>query len=310
MGKADTNSARVCEYGAVHQANPGAVYEPGVVGGHTGVVSTVDPLRRELGAFLRGSREQLDPTELGLPTTRRRRTPGLRREEVAASSGVGLAWYTWLEQGRVVTSRQVLESLATTLRMTPDERRHLLTLGGYAVVNEPGGEIVDDLLPLLESWQLTPALLLDHRFDVLAGNVAYSAVWPEPVLPVDSTARPNLLHALATNYSLRTMPVSEPDLVYELFLRFRVRVDRHADDPGVWRVLDGLHAARPDLAHWWDCRAVRDSGTWPAVLELPGGPTLRLAFSLLQPGGSSTTLLVQAPVDEVTTAWIRQRVRQ
>src|SRR3569623_1156445 len=87
--------------------------------------------RRELGTFLRSRRERTNPVQVGLPPAGRRRTPGLRREEVATLAGVGVTWYTWLEQGRDIRpSAQVLESLARTLLFDPHERAHLMLLGG------------------------------------------------------------------------------------------------------------------------------------------------------------------------------------
>src|SRR5580658_9337157 len=85
--------------------------------------------RSELAAFLRSRRERISPECAGLPPGPRRRTAGLRREEVAQLSGVGLTWYTWLEQGRPINaSTQVLDAIARTLRLDPAEHRHLYTL--------------------------------------------------------------------------------------------------------------------------------------------------------------------------------------
>src|SRR6478672_12994659 len=82
--------------------------------------------RHELAAFLRSRRERIAPEDAGLPSGHRRRTAGLRREEVAQLAGVGVTWYTWLEQGRPIrASAQVLEAVARTLRLDPTERQHL-----------------------------------------------------------------------------------------------------------------------------------------------------------------------------------------
>src|SRR5512138_1463827 len=86
--------------------------------------------RAELAAFLRSRRERITPADAGLPPGPRRRTPGLRREEVAQLAGVGVTWYTWLEQGRPINaSVQVLDAIARTLRLDPAEREHLYRLG-------------------------------------------------------------------------------------------------------------------------------------------------------------------------------------
>src|SRR6187455_3378721 len=116
------------------------------VGRHTGFrmsVATVEPLalpvelngtdlrRRELGAFLRNRRERVQPEDVGLRSSRRRRTPGLRREEVAQLAGVGVTWYTWLEQGRDINpSGQVLDAISRTLQFDSHEHAHLFTLAG------------------------------------------------------------------------------------------------------------------------------------------------------------------------------------
>src|ERR1700749_3008086 len=102
--------------------------------------------RRELAAFLRSRRESTDPEALGLRPGPRRRTPGLRREELAQLSGISVTWYTWLEQARRISvSRQVIESLARVLRMTPAEREHLFTVAGLALPAQTAGRPeVDD----------------------------------------------------------------------------------------------------------------------------------------------------------------------
>ncbi|GAA2799186.1 helix-turn-helix domain-containing protein [Saccharopolyspora taberi] len=253
--------------------------------------------RRELGAFLRAAREQVAPVELGLPDTGRRRTPGLRREEVAAASGIGLAWYTWLEQGRVSTSRQVLESVARTLKLGPDARTQLLALGGFTSAGEPEADRIAELRPLLASWPHSPALLLDHSFDVHAANDAYRVVWPEP--------GENLLLHLATSEAAGER-LGSGELLYQLFLRFRMQADRRGADPRVRRVFDDLRRLRPDLGHWWACRGVPETQVWESDVLVPDGPRLRFAFSLLLPGGASAAaLLVQAPADAGTAEWMR-----
>src|SRR6266852_9763447 len=97
--------------------------------------------RQALADFLRKRRARLSPADVGLPPGMRRRTPGLRREEVAQLASMGTSWYIWLEQGRDVhPSAQVLESLAQALQLTPNERRHLFYLAGQALPAQPDSE--------------------------------------------------------------------------------------------------------------------------------------------------------------------------
>src|ERR1051325_10177200 len=117
--------------------------------------------RREAGVFLRSRRERLTPEDVGLPRGSRRRTPGLRREEVAMLAGVGTTWYTWLEQGRdVQPSSEVLAALAQTLRLDRAEWRHVFVLNDRALpepsVPEPE-KVTAPLLRMLESLTTQPA---------------------------------------------------------------------------------------------------------------------------------------------------------
>src|SRR5213080_3763616 len=118
---------------------------------------TSEQRRRELAAFLRSRRERVRPEQVGLPPSRRRRTPGLRREEVAQLAGVGVTWYTWLEQARQINaSPQVLDAIARTLQFDSHEHAHLFTLAGLpttSIEHECGAltpaaqTIVDQLEP-------------------------------------------------------------------------------------------------------------------------------------------------------------------
>src|SRR5262245_48549853 len=123
--------------------------------------------RAHLSEFLRIRREALGPKEVGLPGGGRRRTPGLRREEVAQLAGVGTTWYTWLEQGRDVrASRSVLEAIADALRMTPAERSHLIVLGrGEEIANgrAPREQASQQLVALVENLGASPACVLGRR---------------------------------------------------------------------------------------------------------------------------------------------------
>ena len=132
--------------------------------------------REELADFLRTRRAALQPGDVGLPVGGRRRTPGLRREEVAQLAGVGTTWYTWLEQGREVrASLDVLEALARALRLNQAERTHLILLGrGEAPppCKNPAERVSSTLRRLIENLGPNPAYILGRRWDYLAWNDA------------------------------------------------------------------------------------------------------------------------------------------
>ncbi len=135
--------------------------------------------RAELGAFLRARREASDPVSAGFPAGSRRRTPGLRREELAQLAGLSVTWYTWLEQARDISvSRPVVGSLARALRLTAAERAHLFTLAGLALPPaDPAPPVVEPTLTrLVDALHPHPAYVASAWWDVLACNDAYAGM--------------------------------------------------------------------------------------------------------------------------------------
>ena len=138
--------------------------------------------RNELAAFLRSRRERITPEDVGLPGGHRRRTAGLRREEVAQLAGVGVTWYTWLEQGRPIrASVQVLEAVARTLRLDAVERQHLFRLAeapDTATAGDGGPRLPPQIQAILDGLNPMPASVVTERFDILAWNAAYAVLIP------------------------------------------------------------------------------------------------------------------------------------
>lgn len=147
-------------------------------------METEERRRRELASFLRSRRNRLDPEVAGVRHAYgRRRTPGLRREEISALAGVSVTWYTWLEQGRRIrVSRQVLTSIADALRLDDTETAHLFRLAGELPPasdgSEVGGRISQPYLTLLEHLDPLPAFIVNARFDILAWNHGFCVLFP------------------------------------------------------------------------------------------------------------------------------------
>src|SRR3954454_2249881 len=139
-----------------------------------------DRRRDELADFLRNRRASLTPDDVGLPNGGRRRTPGLRREEVAQLAGVGATWYTWLEQGRDVrASLEVLEAISSALRLTRAERAHLILLGRGEEAppcKSPVERASASLRRLIANLGTNPAYIIGRRWDYLAWNDAATAL--------------------------------------------------------------------------------------------------------------------------------------
>jgi transcriptional regulator with XRE-family HTH domain len=177
-----------------------------------------------LGEFLRARRERLTPEEVGLPSYGRRRTPGLRREEVAQLAHIGTSWYTSLEQGREVNpSVQVLDSIAEALQLSVDEQRHLHRLANTAKAREaePAQEVSLGLERMLKALEPNPAFILGRSWDMLMWNRAAEIVFHLPAFAMESGQRPNWLRRFLTDSSLRTNNPDWEAKVQVMVARFR-----------------------------------------------------------------------------------------
>jgi transcriptional regulator with XRE-family HTH domain len=221
-------------------------------------VEVTDTRRQELASFVRSRRERLRPEQVGLPRSRRRRTPGLRREEVAQLAGVGVTWYTWLEQGRDINpSPQVLEAIARTLRFDVHERNHLFTLAG-APVAAPVDEC-STLFPtaraILESLEPNSAVLMNARWDILAYNRAYASFFPDlDGIPVEDR---NCIWLAFTEPDWRRVIVDWDEVAARMVGEYRASMAEHLDDPSWHALLERLLDASPEFASRWERHEVR-----------------------------------------------------
>lgn len=209
--------------------------------------------QKEFGDFLRSRRERLTPVEVGLPNGSRRRTPGLRRDEVALLAGVGITWYTWLEQGRDVRpSAEVLNALAEALRLDRAERQHLFTLADRPSpeLRATGPEHVPEaLVRMLNSMADQPAYVLGRRWDVLAWNEAAIAVFGD-FSRLDGDAR-NLMHMMFANESYRQLLADWDDHAPLSLAMFRADSARYVGDPDFERLIALLIQESPEFRAWW-----------------------------------------------------------
>ncbi len=250
--------------------------------------------RAELADFLKARRGALQPADVGLPGCGRRRTPGLRREEVAQLAGVGTTWYTWLEQGREVrASVQVLESLATALRMTSAERGHLIMLGRGEQVPPPLGrkeKVSPTVRRLIENLGANPAYVLGRRWDYLAWNSAYAVVFGD-LDAVPPGAR-NALWLMFTDPSRRELMRDWDVSARRLIARFRADHARHVGDPCFEDLVDALLEASADFRRWWPRHEVLGSGEGRKTVEHPVVGRLEFEHALFKHGDSPDHRLV------------------
>jgi transcriptional regulator with XRE-family HTH domain len=209
--------------------------------------------RTELAAFLRSRRERISPEDVGLPVGTRRRTAGLRREELALLAGVGVTWYTWLEQGRPINaSVQVLDSLARTLRLDATERGHLFRLADVPGAAGPADCVECPLPPevqrILDAIPY-PASVVTERFDLIAWNGVYAALFPR-LTEAPPSERNTLLSCLVGPACCS--PVPEQDKYSAaLVAQLRVAYGRHVGDPAWTHFIRRLEALSPTFAATW-----------------------------------------------------------
>ncbi|HYU85922.1 MAG TPA: helix-turn-helix transcriptional regulator [Kribbellaceae bacterium] len=266
--------------------------------------------RTELAAFLRSRRERIRPDEVGLPPGGRRRTPGLRREEVAHLAGVGVTWYTWLEQGRDINvSTQVLDAISRTLRLDRLERNHLYTLAGVPIA--PGAVecsvLTRPALRILEQLAPYPASVLNRRYDVLACNAAYRKIFIDlDEIPVEDR---NLLWLVFTVKQWNCSFLDHDDLHEALVAGFRANMAQHIGEPAWGDLVERLLDASPEFADLWSRHDVAGPGTRVKLVDSPDVGVLRLEPSNLWVGqGADFRLAVYAPADDETEAKLHKLV--
>jgi transcriptional regulator with XRE-family HTH domain len=205
--------------------------------------------RDELASFLRSRREHVTPEEVGLAPGLRRRTPGLRREEVAQLAGVGVTWYTWLEQGRPINaSVQVLDAVARVLKLGPAERWHL-----YRLADVPGipasvdtKALPDEVPPVLDALEPTPACIYNGKYDLLACNESYAAMFPSLV-----AAHGHERNALWQSVTMDPDYVLTECLLPHMVATVRANYARHVGEPEWVEFVERLCAVSTDFAELW-----------------------------------------------------------
>ena len=225
--------------------------------------------RREFAAFLRSRRERISPHEVGIRPTVRRRTPGLRREEVAELAAVGVTWYTWLEQGRPVrASAQVLQAIADALLLDPSERSYLFTLAELA---EPPERQQDEEIPaflpvLLRQLDPYPAAVQNARWDVLAFNRGFDGLLGMGSVP---RGERNALMLYFTDPDRRRQWVEWEENAPRLVSQFRTVMARHVSEPAWQQLLDQVRRASPVFDRLWQQHEVGVYGNAPKRFRHP-----------------------------------------
>jgi transcriptional regulator with XRE-family HTH domain len=258
--------------------------------------------RAELGKFLRTRRARLSPADFDMPAGPRRRTPGLRREELALLAGVGVSWYTWLEQGREINvSTQVLDALARTLRLDRAERWHMYVLSEAVPVAVSTGRcpVTEALTEILHSLDPLPAAVTNTRFDILAENGAYSDLfryWHS--LPC---IHRNTLWCTLTEPAAREKFPQYEDSVRHQVARFRAAYARHVGDQDWEEDIRRLTSLSSEFAELWARHEVAEFQPSIRTFVHPDAGPLTFTTSELQASAAQEArLVVYTPADDET----------
>jgi transcriptional regulator with XRE-family HTH domain len=255
--------------------------------------ATVDRTR-ELAAFLRTRRERSDPRDFGLPPRRQtRRTPGLRREEVAELAGISVDYIVRLEQARGLRpSADVVEALAQALRLPPDERAYLFDLTRQRPRNADKlvttatpllAQLVTDLSPL-------PAMLLNHRYDILAWNTEMAKL----LVDLDSLppSQRNSMWLCLMHPQVREFYLDRERVVREGIAHLRAAWAAHPDDRTLSGLIAEFAAGNEDFARLWAERDVKVNGRGRKVMRHPEAGVIAVQFETLRPLQDPDQLLV------------------
>lgn len=260
--------------------------------------------RRALANFLRTRRERLTPGEVGLPEGSRRRTPGLRREEVALLANIGVSWYTSLEQGRAINPSQVvLESLAEALKLTATERQHLFTLAQYhndVMSNDPIETVTSELQKLIYSLELHPAYIMGRRWDLIDWNAC-----AELVFNFDTIHPPhnrNLLWRFFTTPSLKQHGKDWERAAKDGVARFRADNARYPGDATFAKLIQDLLQISEQFALWWSQHDVHPIEDGTKTLKHPQLGQLEFSHMTLQvPDNPDIRVIIYTPSHETIT---------
>jgi transcriptional regulator with XRE-family HTH domain len=265
--------------------------------------------RQELGAFLRVRRAALRPEDVGLPQgVNHRRTPGLRREELAQLAGISVSWYTRLEQGKdVQLSAKAVARLAEALRLTAAQREYLLALarGDLSGVQPAPPETVSvTLRDVLDAQGDNPAYLIDARLNLLEWNRAAMSVFgfAEDLAAAPEEER-NLLWLIFMD-DARTWLVDRERHAKLLLAQFRDASRHLVNDPSFGRFVERLQRGSPEFARWWSQYDVERAQETEKVVDHPAVGRLALRQTVLQVVSDSPGLylILHTPAPETDTA--------
>lgn len=256
----------------------------------------VKSTRTEFGDFLRSRRDRLNADEMGVRSNRRRRTPGLRREEVAEMAGIGVDWYVRLEQGRTVRpSEATLDALVGALRLDTVDAAHLRALARKSDQQPFAPEKVPSAIARMVKNMNLPAYVTGRRWDILLWNTAAAEI-----LGFDRLAdsdRNILIFMFDGSHARQLFGRTWTDEARRMIALFRATYDLYASDPAFIALVDRLRADSADFGKWWNAHDIRSGSSGKKVLVDPQRGAQRYEYATFQANDdASLKLSIYTPV--------------
>ncbi|TGE34985.1 XRE family transcriptional regulator [Desulfosporosinus fructosivorans] len=260
---------------------------------------------KELADFFKTRRAKILPSQVGLSSATRRRTPGLRREEVAQLAGIGITWYTWLEQGRTIhVSTQVIESLSKVLLLDKQERIHLYRLANQPLPADiPGyqGTVSPILQHVLDSLIFCPSLVTDQRWNVIAWNKAAFLIFGD--FSEMNVRERNIVWAMFTDNKYKQLFVDWNLHAKGLLGRFRSTCGQYIEDSWLAQFIDDLKMQSTEFNLWWPLHEIQSNGEKYKQLNHPIAGILDFEVSNFDVSDNSgLKLIVHTPLSGTDTA--------
>jgi hypothetical protein len=272
-------------------------------GATTAAVASPDARRRaELRDFLIGRRALISPEDLGMPAGARRRTPGLRREEVAVLAGVGVSWYQWLEQGRDITvSSQVLDAVGRVLKLSEPELAHLYSLAGLTpppLRTSPvrGEDCCLALRRMIDAWLPNPGHIVDRYWNITAMNISAQLVFGYDMVGT------NCMIDFFENTQYERGYRDSDSLARRLVGQFRGEMTNHPGDPVFAGIVERLLRTSPRFIELWNLHEVHAAGTSTKIFVHPKVGELHFESTQLRvPEWPDLTVVMHTPLAETDT---------
>ncbi len=255
------------------------------------------PRKKELSHFLHTYRSHLQPTDVGLPNGKRRRTPGLRREEVAMLANVGLTWYTKLEQGKNISvSTQVINGIAQALKLNEYEKRHLLALAGLPI---PPSVQSTHSLPVkfqlaLDKFDPYPAYIINNRWDVIAWNKSVAQLYTDlSNLPLEER---KLLSLMITNQEVKHHLGEWEKEARSLLARFRASTVYAVNETWFINLTNRLKSISTVFHAYWNMYDLQDTQSDPKIVLYSNQKQIIFSSLTLQvQGQEGLQMILQLP---------------